>query len=82
MLAPTFFGKLNFELVVAPSGPTYEQTFPGVFEVRDPGPRRRRGATPKYHRRKWSSLKNGPNRDCGCYTDRSRSPEVGSTLFF
>ena len=39
---PTFFGKLDFELVVGPSGATYGQTFPSDFEVRD----RRRGATP------------------------------------
>ena len=35
---PKFFGNLDFELVVGPSGPTYEQTFPGVFESpRPPG---------------------------------------------
>ena len=33
---PNFFGKLDFELVVGPSGTTYEQTFPGVFKVPDP----------------------------------------------
>ena len=33
---PKFFGKLDLELVVGPSGPTYGQTFPGVFEVPDP----------------------------------------------
>ena len=47
---PKFFGKLDFELVVGPSGPTYGKTFPGVFEV--PDPRRRRGATPKYRHQK------------------------------
>ena len=33
---PKFFGNLDFELVVGPSGPTYGQTFLGVFEVPDP----------------------------------------------
>ena len=33
---PTIFGKLDSGLVVGPSGPTYGQTFPGVFEVLDP----------------------------------------------
>ena len=33
---PKIFGKLDFELVVGQSGPTYGQTFPGVFEVLDP----------------------------------------------
>ena len=39
---PKYFGKLDLELVVGPSGPSYGQTFPGGFEV--PDPRRRRGA--------------------------------------
>ena len=33
---PKFFRKLDFELAVGPSGPTYGQTFPGVFEIPDP----------------------------------------------
>ena len=34
------------------------------------------GVAPKYRRRKWSHLKIGQNRDCGCSTtDRSRAPE-------
>ena len=44
-------------------------------------PRHRRGATPKYGRRKWSYLKMGQNRDCGCSTDSSRSKYQGSLFF-
>ena len=35
-LQPKIFGKLELELVVGLSGPTYGQTFSGVFEVPDP----------------------------------------------
>ena len=36
MALPKFFGKLDFELVVGLSGPTYDHTFPGIFKVPDP----------------------------------------------
>ena len=33
---PKFFGKLDFEIVVGPSGPPSGPTFGRVFEVTDP----------------------------------------------
>ena len=80
MVHPKFVGNVDFELAVGPSDPTYEQTFPGVFRVQDP--RRRRGAAPKYGRRKLSSSKIAQNWDCEGSTDRSWSPKYQGSLFF